>query len=242
MFSVSEVKREISRHYAERLESASGCCADQACFARPDETRAHLVEVVGPMPDGTVSFGCGNPVALASLQPGQAVLDLGSGAGLDCLLAAQQVGPQGSVIGVDFTQEMIDRATENAAKLGHDNVSFRLGDIEALPLEDESMDVLISNCVINLAPDKDAVFREAYRVMRPGGRLMVADILLSRPATEEEMHDMSLRTGCISGSLPAEEYAAKVRAAGFQEVGVSDRPELEDGTFWYSASVSASKP
>jgi ubiquinone/menaquinone biosynthesis C-methylase UbiE len=180
-------------------------------------------------------------VALASLQPGETVLDLGSGAGLDCFLAAQQVGLQGSVIGIDFTQEMIDRATGNAAKVGMDNVSFRLGDIEALPLEDESVDAVISNCVINLAPDKDAVFREAHRVLRPGGRLMVSDILLTRPATEEEMQDMSLRSGYISGSLPAEEYAGKVRAAGFEDVRVSDQPELEDGTFWYSAGVSGRK-
>ncbi len=193
----------------------------------------------GRIPEGAVSFGCGNPVALASLRPGETVLDLGSGARLDCFLTAQQVGTKGTVIGIDFNQEMIDRATENAAKAGLDNVAFRLGDIKALPFGDASVDAVISNCVINLAPDKDAVFREAHRVIRPDGRLMVSDILLTRPATEEEMQDMALRSGCVSGSLPAEEYADKVRATGFQDVRGSSRPELDDGTFWYSASVSA---
>jgi SAM-dependent methyltransferase len=238
MVSTEQVKGEISRHYAQALESAS-CCGGGDCGDEPGEVGLYPIEVMGWIPDGAVSFGCGNPVALASLRPGETVVDLGSGAGLDCFLAAQQVGAKGSVIGIDFTQEMIDRATENAVKAGQDDVSFRLGDIEALPLGDASVDVVISNCVINLAPDKDAVFREAHRVLRPGGRLMVSDILLTRPATEDEMQDMALRSGCISGSLPAEEYADKVRAAGFQDVLVSDRPELDDGTFWYSAGVSA---
>jgi len=238
MVSTESIKGEISRHYAQALESAS-CCGGGDCCDEPAVAGLYPLEIIGRIPEGAVSFGCGNPVALASLRPGEAVLDLGSGAGLDCFLAAQQVGTKGSVIGIDFTREMIDRATENAARVGMDNVSFRLGDIEALPLGDASVDAVISNCVINLAPDKDAVFREAHRVLRPGGRLMVSDILLTRPATEEEMQDMALRSGCISGSLPAKEYADKVRAAGFQDVLVSDRPELDDGSFWYSASVSA---
>jgi SAM-dependent methyltransferase len=200
------------------------------------------MEMVEGVPEGAVSFGCGNPVALAAMQTGQTVLDLGSGAGLDCILAAREVGPSGSVIGIDFTQVMIDKATENVATLGLDNVSFRLGDIEALPVEDASVDVVISNCVINLAPDKDAVFREAYRVLQPGGRLMVSDIVLTRPATDEEAADMALVTGCISGSLPVEEYLSKIRDAGFADVVMDTESPPLDGQFWFSAAISATKP
>ncbi|MBM3945129.1 MAG: arsenite methyltransferase, partial [SAR202 cluster bacterium] len=187
------------------------------------------------------SFGCGNPIAIASLRPGESVLDLGSGAGLDCFLAARQVGPEGSVTGVDFTPAMIERANANAEKLGLTNVSFRLGDIEALPLPDASVDVVISNCVINLAPDKDAVFREGFRVLRPGGRLMVSDILLTRPATDEEMNDMALLSGCVSGSLTVEEYARKIKNAGFSDVQIREESKARDGQFWFSAAISAVK-
>ena len=178
------------------------------------------------------------------MQPGETVLDMGSGAGLDCFLAAQQVGESGIVIGVDFTQDMIDRAEENATKLGLQNGSFKLGDIEDLPLEDATVDVVMSNCVVNLAPDKDAVFREAYRVLRNGGRVMISDIVLTRHATETEMDDMALMTGCISGSLPAEDYAQIIRNAGFLDVKVEQPRQGEDvweGHFWYSASISATK-
>jgi SAM-dependent methyltransferase len=195
------------------------------------------------LPESVVTFGCGNPVALASMRPGETVLDLGSGAGLDCFFAAQQVGETGAVIGVDFTQDMLDRAEENASKLGLKNVSFKKGDIEDLPLEDATVDVVMSNCVVNLAPDKDAVFHEAYRVLRDGGRVMISDIVLTRPATATEVEDMALMTGCVSGSLPAEEYVQITRDAGFIDVKVerSQGEDVWDGQFWYSASISATK-
>jgi SAM-dependent methyltransferase len=219
------------------IQESEGCCdGPEAC--RP----SYPLELVEAVPEGAVSYGCGNPVALAALQPGQTVLDLGSGAGLDCILAAREVGPEGSVIGVDFTPAMIDKAEQNVATLGLDNVSFRLGDIEALPVENASVDVVISNCVVNLAPDKDAVFREAHRVLRPGGRLMVSDIVLTRPATDEEASDMALVTGCISGSLPVEEYLSKVRAAGFDSVTLDAEAPLSPDRFWFSAAISATKP
>ena len=230
--SAEQLKDQVSRHYAAQLARADACC-DEGIYP---------LEVMGRMPEGVVSFGCGNPVALASMRPGERVLDLGSGAGLDCFLAAQQVGPGGSVVGVDFTPDMIERATANARKLRLSNVSFRRGDIEALPLEDASFDVVMSNCVVNLAPDKDAVFREAFRVLRPGGRVMVSDILLTRPATEAELRDFALRTDCIAGSLPTDEYLGKLTAAGFTDVRVDTEHEPEAGTFWYSGAVSARKP
>ena len=235
MVSSRELKAKVSQVYAERITNEASCCDDA------EAVDIYSLDVLKGLPDGVASFGCGNPVALASLKPGQVVLDLGSGAGLDCFLASKAVGPEGRVIGVDFTPAMLEQARKNQAKLGIDNVSFRQGDIESLPLEDKSVDVVISNCVINLAPDKDAVFREASRVLRPGGRLMVSDILLEREATLEEMDDLALYAGCISGSLPVEEYLGKIRAVGFEEVRYEVEAPVKEGEFWFSAAVSAQK-
>ncbi len=234
--SNQEQKQRVSEVYAERIATGGSCC--------PTDAPAGLypVAVLAEMPEGVETFGCGNPVALASLRPGERVLDLGSGAGLDCFLAAWAVGPTGHVTGVDFTQAMLERANENAAKLRLTNVSFKQGDIEALPLDGGSIDVVISNCVINLAPDKDAVFREAFRVLRPGGRVMVSDILLTRPATEEEQSDLALLAGCISGSLPQGAYANKLRNAGFADVKVDVESQPHEREFWSSAAISAVKP
>ena len=243
MNSPIELKIVVSQSYADRLQDALGADAD-SCGGDAESLAAYPAEVLEKLPGSVVTFGCGNPVALAGMCAGETVLDLGSGAGLDCFLAAQQVGPGGAVIGVDFTQDMLDKATENAGKLGLGNVTFKHGDIEALPLADATVDVVMSNCVINLTPDKDAVFREAFRVLRPGGRLVVSDIVLSRPATEAEMQDMALLTGCISGSLPDAEYAETVRRAGFGDVTVVAAPQAEEmaeGQFWYSATISGYK-
>ncbi len=239
-----QLKVEISETYATMLNEATSCCeVDCSCGNNAGSLAGYSAEALAQLPEGAVTFGCGNPVALASMQPGETVLDLGSGAGLDCFLATQHVGNTGVVIGVDFTQDMIDRAEENAVKLGLKNVSFKKGDIEDLPLKDATVDVVMSNCVVNLAPDKDAVFREAYRVLSTGGRVMISDIVLTRPATEAEKEDMALMTGCISGSLPVDEYAQIIRNAGFQDVKVerSESDAIWDGQFWYSASISATK-
>ena len=238
-----ELKVVVSESYADQLKRAIELDAD-ACCGDAEALAAYPQEVLEKLPGSVVTFGCGNPVAFASMTPGETVIDLGSGAGLDCFLAAEQVGADGAVIGIDFTQDMLDKATENAAKLGLNNVTFTYGDIEALPLEDDIADVIISNCVVNLAPDKDAVFREAFRVLRTGGRLMVSDIVLTRPATDEEMEDFKLITECIAGSLPDTEYADTIRRAGFSDVLIEKSPQTElvhEGQFWYSASISAVK-
>ncbi len=167
-----------------------------------------------------LSLGCGDPLALASLEPGQTVLDLGSGAGLDCFLAAQRVGPGGHVIGVDMTPEMLDRARANAQRLGLSNVEFRMGEIEHLPVADASVDVIISNCVINLSPDKPAVFREAFRVLKPGGRLSVSDVLAEHPLPESLRADLESWGACVGGALPVAEYVAALEAAGFVDIQV----------------------
>ena len=234
--TTQEPKTFISTSYAEKLEASAGCCEQDVL------NRIYPVSELESMHEGVVSFGCGNPVALASLKEGDRVLDLGSGAGMDCFLAAQEVGASGSVVGVDFTPAMIERAERNAAKLGLENVSFRLGDIEALPVDDASVDLVMSNCVINLAPDKDAVFSEAFRVLSPGGRLVVTDIVLTRPSTTEEKENMALLTGCVSGSLPVDEYLRKVRDAGFQNVESVAVAPPDDDNYWFSAAISGSKP
>jgi SAM-dependent methyltransferase len=197
----------------------------------------------GELPGTLVSYGCGNPVAIAGLQAGETVLDLGSGAGLDCFLAAERVGATGRAIGLDMTEEMLTLAEQNRAKLGVQNVEFRQGLIEDIPLADASVDVIISNCVINLSPDKDAVFREALRVLRRGGRLQVSDVVLRREITAEERGDLDLWSGCKSGALLIEDYESRLRAAGFAdvEVVVSD-PTADDGPAWVSALINARRP
>jgi len=170
-----------------------------------------------------VALGCGNPTAIAGLKPGEVVLDLGSGGGIDCFLAARQVGPQGRVIGLDMTPEMIKLARQNAKKIGASNVEFRYGEMEDMPLPDESVDVIISNCVINLSPDKGEVFSEAYRVLRPGGRLAVSDIVTYGPLPEVVRSNLEAWAGCVSGALDETVYLDKMRQAGFTEVEVTAR-------------------
>ncbi len=204
--------------------SASSCCGpvsselistSQLKIYETNDTAALPEEVTG------LSLGCGDPVTLAALQPGQTVLDLGSGGGIDCFLAAQKVGPSGRVIGVDMTAEMLEKARQNKARLGADNVEFRLGEIEHLPVADGTVDVIISNCVINLSPDKPQVFREAYRVLRPGGRLSVSDITTNGPLPEPVKSSLSAWAGCVAGALDVKDYVAAIEAAGFKDVSIT---------------------
>lgn len=209
-----------ARYGAIAAGRAASCCGN--ADSTPAAVTLYESPDVADLPADIagLSLGCGDPLALASLQPGQTVLDLGSGAGLDCFLAAQRVGPTGRVIGVDMTPEMLDRARANAQRLGVTNVEFRLGEIEHLPVADASVDVIISNCVINLSPDKPAVFREAFRVLKPGGRLSVSDILAERPLPETLRADLESWASCVSGAVPAADYVAALEAAGFVDVRV----------------------
>lgn len=205
----------------------AGCCGSggTSCCGPTGTSSTRLgyseADVAG-VPDGAdLGLGCGNPQAIAALAPGERVLDLGSGGGFDAFLAARQVGPTGRVIGVDMTPEMISLARGNAAKAGFDNVDFRLGDIEHLPVDDASVDVVISNCVINLAPDKSAVFREAYRVLAPGGRLAISDMVAVGDLPAAIADDPAAYTGCIAGAAPVEQIERTLVDAGFQHVRVS---------------------
>jgi len=182
-----------------------------------------------------LGLGCGNPIALASLKEGEVVLDLGSGAGFDCFLAANQVGKTGKVIGVDMTPEMLEKARENARKVNSANVEFRLGEIENLPVADRSVDVVISNCVINLSPNKRRVFQEAFRVLRPGGKLMVSDIVLLKELPEEIRNSVTAYVGCVAGAVTKKEYLEAIQAAGFGETNV-----LGEATF--SVELLANDP
>jgi ubiquinone/menaquinone biosynthesis C-methylase UbiE len=200
-----------------------------------------------------MGLGCGNPQAIASLAPGETVLDLGSGGGFDCFLAARAVGGTGKVIGIDMTPEMVEKARENAAKAGVSNVEFRQGEIEHLPVEDASVDVIISNCVINLSPEKRKAFREAFRVLRPGGRLAVSDIVATAPLPDDVKRDLALHVGCIAGASLIRELEEALRAAGFADISITpDERSREIIRQWapgrriedsvVSASIRAVKP
>jgi arsenite methyltransferase len=203
----------------------AGCCGPKPATIA---TRiGYGADDVAAAPAGAnLGLGCGAPLAHAALRPGETVLDLGSGAGFDAFLAAREVGPSGRVIGVDMTPEMLARARDNAERAGHGNVEFREGRIEALPLEDASVDVVISNCVINLVPDKGAVYREIARVLRPGGRLVISDVVLAAPLPPVVADSVAALTGCVAGASLREDYLALVRAAGLADVAV-----LEDRGF-----------
>ena len=214
------VKEAVRENYAGLITSAGdGACCGPTCDIA--QIAGYTPEQLEGVPDdmaGT-TFGCGNPVAFAGMREGEVILDIGSGAGLDAILAAEKVGPNGKVIGLDMTPEMIDAARANVQRAGIENVEFRLGDAEAMPVDDDSCDWIISNCVINLAPDKGKVFGEAYRVLRPGGKLMVSDIV-THGLPAEVRQNMAAWAGCVGGALEEEEYIETIRAAGFWKVEI----------------------
>ena len=226
----AEIKKVVREGYAQIAKKESSCCApSSSCCGSTDLAEdtskkiGYTEEELKTVPEGAnLGLGCGNPVALASLKEGETVLDLGAGAGFDCFLAANKVGKKGKVIGVDMTPEMLEKARENAQKGGYENVEFRLGEIESLPAADNSVDVVISNCVINLSPDKAKVFQEALRVLKPGGRLMVSDITLLKELPDFIRNSIAAYVGCISGALMKDEYLDAIKEAGFHEVSIID--------------------
>lgn len=252
--SSEAIREEVRRRYGATARGESSSCGDECCTSTSAETLGYSTEQSAVAPDAAnLGLGCGNPVAIASLQPGQTVLDLGSGAGFDCFLAARAVGPSGMVIGVDMTDDMLVKARENAQKNGFTNVEFRFGEIESLPVADESVDVIISNCVINLSPEKLRVFKEAYRVLKPGGRLAVADIVATAPLPDEVRGDWAAYTGCMAGASQVRELEQMLEAVGFQRVRIAPKDtsrsfirewlpgsRIED--YLVSATIEAVKP
>ncbi|KCZ70656.1 methylase involved in ubiquinone/menaquinone biosynthesis [Candidatus Methanoperedens nitroreducens] len=224
------VKRVVREGYAKIARKESSCCAPATACYGSTGSAAGISKRIGyrddelsSVPEGAnLGLGCGNPVAVASLKRGETVLDLGSGAGFDCFLAANRVGMEGKVIGVDMTPEMIERARENARKGNYGNVEFRLGEIENIPAADSSVDVIISNCVINLAPDKGRVFKEAFRVLKPGGRLMISDMVLLKELPEGIKNSVEAYIGCLSGAIMKDEYLEAIKSAGFGDVKIID--------------------
>jgi SAM-dependent methyltransferase len=257
-----EVKEMVRARYGGIAAGASSdCCAPSCCDAATTPVAdskslrmGYSAEELAAVPEGAnLGLGCGNPQAIAAMQPGETVVDLGSGAGFDCLLAAKQVGAEGRVIGVDMTHEMLKKARENAAKVGAANVEFRLGELEHLPIADNTADVILSNCVINLVPDKAQVFREAFRTLKPGGRLAISDVVNQAPLPDKLKNDPALLCGCIAGAATVRETETWLAEAGFVDIRVTPKAESREliGTwapgsgiedFVVSAIVEGRKP
>lgn len=254
-----EIRQAVRKQYAEAATGENGCCTSSSCCGTGDadeQSKAvgYSAEELGRVPEGAnLGLGCGNPQAIAALKAGETVLDLGSGAGFDSFLAAAQVGPLGRVIGVDMTPEMLSKARKNAENGGYANVEFRLGEIERLPVADTCVDVILSNCVINLSPDKASVFAEAFRVLKTGGRLAISDVVAFADLPAEIRQDMSLYTGCMAGASSVEEIEGMLKASGFQAIRIARKdeskafiqawaPGVPITDYVVSASIEAVKP
>ena len=221
MKSSKQIKNIVKKSYAGIAKSSGSCCCSNKTAQKQSGEIGYSEDEMSEVPTGSnLGLGCGNPVAIASLKPGESVLDLGSGAGFDAFLAVRKVGKEGRVIGVDMTDEMLEKARENVKKGGFNNVEFRKGDIEDLPVKDEEVDVVISNCVINLAPDKKKVFRETYRVLKPGGRLMVSDVVLTKPLPDKIKNDDELLSGCVAGAILKKDYLGLLKKVGFADIAI----------------------
>ncbi|HJU19262.1 MAG TPA: arsenite methyltransferase [Stellaceae bacterium] len=227
----ARIKEMVRARYSGIAAAAASCCGPNVADTAADKARrmGYSEAELAAAPEGAnLGLGCGNPQAIAAMRPGETVVDLGSGAGFDCFLAARQVGESGRVIGVDMTHEMLQKARDNAARIGAGNVEFRLGELEHLPIADNTADVVISNCVINLVPDKEQVFREAFRVLKPGGRLAVSDIVNTAPLPPELQSDPELLCGCVAGAASAEQVENWLATAGFVDVRITPKPESRE--------------
>ena len=248
------VREQVRRRYGATARGETSSCGDGCCSSTSADILGYSAEESAIAPEGAnLGLGCGNPLAIASLRAGQVVLDLGSGAGFDCFLAARAVGSSGKVIGVDMTHEMLSKARENAQKNGFTNVEFRLGEIEALPVADNSIDVIISNCVINLSPEKQRVFDEAFRVLQPGGRLAVADMVATAPLPDDIKFDWAAYTGCMAGASQITDLQRMLEASGFENIEIAPKdssrsfirewlPGKRVEDYLVSATIEAVKP
>jgi arsenite methyltransferase len=225
-----DIKDQVREHYAGIAKGESNCCAsDTSCSCSVSEQIGYSREELASVPqDAEMGLGCGTPVNLAKLRLGETVVDLGSGGGIDCFLAAKGVGPAGKVIGVDMTPEMLSKARKNAVKGGYENVEFRLGEIENLPVADNTADVVISNCVINLSPNKLRVYQEAYRVLKPGGRFAVSDMVSLAPLPEALKNNVAAYTGCVAGTVSAQKIESWLSEAGFEQISVQVKKKSSD--------------
>jgi len=221
MLNPDETRKVVRERYGDMAKAGTSCCDGGSGVDRSLSEIGYSGDQAEAIPEGAnLGLGCGNPLAHAGVRPGETVLDLGSGAGIDAFLAAREVGPAGRVIGVDMTPDMIERARANARQGSYANTEFRLGEIEHLPVPDASVDVIISNCVINLSPEKEQVFREAFRVLKPGGRILVSDLVWLSPPPKEVRESVEALVGCLAGASLKDDYLALIRGAGFEEVEV----------------------
>ncbi len=258
------IRKTVREQYGKVAKSggSSGCCGTESSCCSETRPDAKITSMglgysttdVNQVPEGAnMGLGCGNPKAIASLKQGETVLDLGSGGGFDCFLAVQEVGESGQVIGVDMTPEMVSKARENAAKAGYRNIDFRLGEIENLPVADNAVDVIISNCVINLSPEKVKVFKESFRVLKPGGRLAISDVVAMADIPEEAQKDMELFTGCLSGASLITDIETMLKDTGFSDIEIKPKDESKEfiknwvpgcklEEYVVSATIEATKP
>jgi len=219
-----EVKNFVKKRYSKIAKSGASCCPSSESLIEQAKHVGYSEEDIKNAPEESImGLGCGNPVALADLKEGETVLDLGAGGGIDAFLAFKKVGTKGRVIGVDMTRTMIERSMQTAKKHGYNNVEFKLGEIEDLPVEDNSIDVIISNCVINLSPDKKKVFNEAYRVLKLGGRLIISDMVTNKKLPQSIRENLALWGNCIGGALPEKEYIEAIEQAGFQNLKIVEK-------------------